>query len=48
MNGCHGIESGVENVKLEKSGSKVKNVMTEESEINCKRSCELLIMMSNN
>ena len=48
MNGCHGIETGVENVKLEKSGSKVKNVMTAKSENNCKKSLDLLLVMSSN
>ena len=43
VNGCHGIESGVENVKLEELGSEVKNVMIAKSENNCKKSLELLM-----
>ena len=36
MNGCHEIESGVENVKLEEFVSEGKNVMIAKLEHNCK------------
>ena len=36
VNGWHGIESGVENVKLEEFASEVKNVIIAKSENNCK------------